>query len=753
MMKSFIHVAVNKIYTIIKSRLLMRMLVSYFIVILVSCVIYFSMYNYAFDSMRAYIMRSGRDAQSFSIKQIENCLDETRNMLIQMSNNHLLIRFALVSSPLQGSDYNSLYNMQQQVQHYKQTHSFIQNVIIYYKNANVICTNRTATTKVDTAYEAEFGYLEMNVSEWEKRVRNVIINEFWPIMTLKPHNTVNRVITYLQRFPSNNISHSAIAITQIDANYLLEALSLSALSQNSGSYLVEGNNVLFSCGTTPLIEETASLNSGYHEIRVNNSKYAVFSSSLKNYGLKLISVYDLDMLMADTTRHKSILIWTFLIVFIIELIYALTMTRRNYKPIKDILHILPTEIKDGKDELETIRLSISHLNSESEQIRQQLSKNQDVLQEMCISRLLGLEPGFEQFDFYQSGIPRNYQLHYVCILYCEANVQNAWELFTAQLNMLRTSDYITKFEYSSQYMALIISLQDAVDISQSLSAFTKAALECKSSIVIGTGLPANTFKEISRSFSEARIAVQQARINGERIVIYNDIKPQRETYDYPADLETALCESILEGNAEKATGIIDRIYGKIRDSSSSPYRLQVVLTEIYGTLLKLRSLSKIDAPDAERRFCFLLNEIEFSTNPYRRYCCILEAVRFYCEKVSGQITSDNEAFCRRIQDYVTEHFSDNMLCLNSIAAEFNISSKYLSKFFKRQTGCNLSTFIENIRMKQISILLKEGEHTIAQLADLCGYTNTNTFYKAFKRYWGMTPSSFKNRTNISIEGD
>ena len=48
-------------------------------------------------------------------------------------------------------------------------------------------------------------------------------------------------------------------------------------------------------------------------------------------------------------------------------------------------------------------------------------------------------------------------------------------------------------------------------------------------------------------------------------------------------------------------------------------------------------------------------------------------------------------------------------------------------------------------MKQAQQLLRETADTVQEIAEAVGYINANSFYKAYKRCFGETPLSYRNR--------
>ena len=61
---------------------------------------------------------------------------------------------------------------------------------------------------------------------------------------------------------------------------------------------------------------------------------------------------------------------------------------------------------------------------------------------------------------------------------------------------------------------------------------------------------------------------------------------------------------------------------------------------------------------------------------------------------------------------------------------------------KELTNQTTRDFIRNIRLKQAAELLSKKRYTIAEVADLTGFTNPNNFSTAFKDLYGMPPSIY-----------
>lgn len=64
---------------------------------------------------------------------------------------------------------------------------------------------------------------------------------------------------------------------------------------------------------------------------------------------------------------------------------------------------------------------------------------------------------------------------------------------------------------------------------------------------------------------------------------------------------------------------------------------------------------------------------------------------------------------------------------------------YLTTIFKEFYGVFIGNYIEEVRLTQANMKIKNLSFSIQEVANSCGYKNMNTFYKAFKRYYGVSP--------------
>ena len=96
----------------------------------------------------------------------------------------------------------------------------------------------------------------------------------------------------------------------------------------------------------------------------------------------------------------------------------------------------------------------------------------------------------------------------------------------------------------------------------------------------------------------------------------------------------------------------------------------------------------------------------------------------------------------QITIYVDKNIVNPNLFASTIAEQFNISESTVYRLFRNEHGKSLGVYIEQKRMECARHFLENNNLSVKEIANNCGYTNINTFYKIFKRFYKVAPSSF-----------
>lgn len=219
---------------------------------------------------------------------------------------------------------------------------------------------------------------------------------------------------------------------------------------------------------------------------------------------------------------------------------------------------------------------------------------------------------------------------------------------------------------------------------------------------------------------------------------YEFIKKDSNVFYYPPEISTKLIHFISTGNTSQVLELFNMIHQENIEERSLPVNLlKYLLSDIRNTLLKARfALPQGADPEAVK----VLDE-RFNEHLTFKLC---EDLALSLCNLFGNKEDDN-TLSTTIEKYIKENYKDPSLGLNKISDEFQISESYFSHMFKEKTGVNFSTYLENIRMTEAARLIKETDISLNELYIAVGYNNSNTFRRAFKKVYGVTPSAMREK--------
>lgn len=126
---------------------------------------------------------------------------------------------------------------------------------------------------------------------------------------------------------------------------------------------------------------------------------------------------------------------------------------------------------------------------------------------------------------------------------------------------------------------------------------------------------------------------------------------------------------------------------------------------------------------------------------------LLERLQHCAEEMCGILVEKkkrrNPELKTRIVGYIKENYANPDLGAWEIAEACGISEKYLYQFVKEQTGRTVGELLENIRMSECESLLMETDKSVTEICTMVGFHSNNTFYKAFKRVYGIAPGKWR----------
>lgn len=100
-------------------------------------------------------------------------------------------------------------------------------------------------------------------------------------------------------------------------------------------------------------------------------------------------------------------------------------------------------------------------------------------------------------------------------------------------------------------------------------------------------------------------------------------------------------------------------------------------------------------------------------------------------------------------DYIVRNYAEP-LTLNEVAAYVGLAPSYFSMKMKKVTGMTFKHYLLMIRLKAATRRLLNTEDTITFIATECGFNSSNYFKDCFRRYKGVSPSTFRKKKDSFV---
>lgn len=90
------------------------------------------------------------------------------------------------------------------------------------------------------------------------------------------------------------------------------------------------------------------------------------------------------------------------------------------------------------------------------------------------------------------------------------------------------------------------------------------------------------------------------------------------------------------------------------------------------------------------------------------------------------------------------------ITLEEMAKRVGVSSQYLSKIFKEETGQTFVEYLTTLRINRAKDIIKTSDQPIKQVGIMVGYKDPNYFSRIFRSVVGLSPSDFRDSVKHKI---
>ena len=715
---------------------------SYVAVMTIGLVVIFAIYLRTVEDERTQAVESARFMVSTGRDLIDARLEEIEDSGLSVAANRNIAEFGAVTTPVDTPVYFSLWRLRNEFRWFNLKTTFVDGAYIIFRRSGAVVSHQYCNPDIEWFYPNFLRYSELTFSEWSEAIdlwsgQTV----FFPLYTI---DTFDRKICALtMKIPLS----SENAVQPFGA--LLILIPSRSIEQYYADPLRFGARLtIFDAGGRELYDSHPELSQPAEGLEVE-------AVSTVN-GIRFRAVFPPEFITARTRQTRLVFLIALISMLLAGGVVAVFFAFRNSKPFTRLFRILTRaeefDPADIRNQYSWLVDTMERLVGDQVSITNALERRTTMLMHGFYERLLrgGFTEDTQPEDVMEdAGVGFPPGPWHVAVVTVKDDQDATGRRVTEALvhdyfrRQIPADGYAHKtgegdvliMPYTTMNLTTISVMQR--ELSEQLEVITTA----------GIGKPRTTLLELCHSFDEAVQAIRVTDVNSLKpiLVAYETGEDNPNSYTYTLQDEQMLMNAVASGDTEAMRSILGGIRAVNFSHNILPTTASAcLLGDLISTAVKIVNSCVEDPHELELPADYIRHLERFTSagDCFTRIGTILDTLCGYRNSIKK---SHNEALSGEITAFIQEQYRDPLLCLASVAGRFGMNANYLSRFFKEQTGEPFSTYVEDLRMQDVLTEMAETKVPIRVIAERAGYQSWNSFYKAFRRRFGVSPGAYRDR--------
>lgn len=206
---------------------------------------------------------------------------------------------------------------------------------------------------------------------------------------------------------------------------------------------------------------------------------------------------------------------------------------------------------------------------------------------------------------------------------------------------------------------------------------------------------------------------------------------------------------LKNGSGEEAADFIDHYIESIGKANmeSMIFRQYIVLDTNFAALRFLKKIGNKEDTLKEHhtKVGDLLANIS-SRELTRNY--LIKILELCIETRDQMSKSRLEGWIEDAKDYINEHYGDEKISLNAVAAFVNVSPNHFSRVFRQVEGKTFVEYLTKTRLNKAKEMLRCSSMKTSDIGSRLGYRDAHYFYYIFKKEVGCTPKDYRMKSVV-----
>jgi two-component system, response regulator YesN len=610
-------------------------------------------------------------------------------------------------------------------------------------DTNVAVTNQTK----DSIENFIFSTAQLDTNQFSFDSFKSFINNRTSKFILPASISKAGYITYvkpLDIYGVNSNTYLIALISENTINNLFDDTGFSIVIDRDGNKICSNNNEFFSNFSVP---------DQKGDYQIESKKYIILGKASKINNMSYISVVPKSYIKSQMSYIYEVLIIFLTVLLTIGVSLSYIFSKRNYQPIRNLIKALdsgqiqPVKEKGTSYEFEKISNSLMNLRKNNKNLQNQIAEQLPILKNFFFTRLLK-EPKYstdvsQDASLYDISFKFNKFAVFIAMFKNNSSYL-ALDIFKSTMTSKLPREYegfdIFPVDESDGTVSIIVNFNEVLKVRD--IALT-VAMYLTEDIILACSSTFDEPYKIHEAYLQSRKLINySAASRNSLLIFFDEVNYYHGNISYPIEKEQIIMNLVRNKKFDEITEIIDNVVNdNINVRKLAPHLINILLSNMLSTMLKISEQLNIPVWDV-----WNINQAEdYENADITQKTNIIKQVAYnLCEKIDINQFSHAVSLKNRILEYINNNYSDVNLSLNSVADNFNLSPQYLSTFFKSQTGQNLSEYLSQYRLNISRELLKDKNKSVADIAELVGYSGSSNFIRVYKKYYKITPGQYRD---------
>lgn len=725
--------------------------------IIVPIIVIMSVSTIISKSLKDNTIKQHETTTAYAINSIEAKFDSMGYVSYQILNSDPIKEIINLEKANTARFYHKVRQISAEFAKYKNTIDY-ENIILYFGKNDVAISGNSLCTDANKYYGKIFQYNNIKYSEFKKHLYDTKSEDNTKAagtikLGLDSYNGI--IFTYRFKVPNDETATTLLFLT-VENDYI-DSLFKPLTDQESYIYITDSGGQIVYQNTEDLS------NILEHKTFKKLQDKFIITNSTSSSGFTFHCLTPKSVVLNKVTLLNITSIVLSMLAIIFTLILFAFKCIKNSKLVNNIATASGIEIWNKKQNIfETIYDAMDTIVRDNEHLAIYVDTTQKTLQKEFFIHLFitGFNYGNDVAFYSQNAnIDINNGKYYLIFI---SAYYNKDDIFIDDITNLKSTNiavaekienYIGNIGHviwnGCEELIVILNAQICGEFSELLEHITTiSSMYYSQQYVLSSVCTSEQSYEIDKLrevyFGCAKtvynLYVKNHLVGNDEICLYNPESLKGKSIDVSFTKQAQmLIDFCINGNSNQAIQILKDMFSQTATQNSINNNMKSAFINVCKDMFVKVTLDKQ----------YKLGKIFECINSLNLSNVLLKFLSTYL----NEICSNNIAFAQdanvnnqlhaRIISYIDENLSNQDLSLKTASMEFNFAPTYFSALFKETMGDTFSGYLDNKRMSLAKELLSNESNRVEDVGTMCGYSSVTSFRRAFKKYYGVSPSHIK----------